>query len=75
MGIGQQFVEVVPRRIVEGIARGPRELGVRFSSFPFSFALVSRTRDFVGARTQSSRRKTVNGRMTSWYLPRLTEEG
>ena len=40
-------------------------------SFPLSLASASRTFGLVGSRTQSSRRRTVSGRMTSWYLPRL----
>ena len=32
---------------------------------------TARTFRFVGASTQSSRRSTVTGRMTSWYVPRL----
>ena len=38
---------------------------------PLYFAWTASTFRFVGASTQSSRRSTVSGRMTSWYLPRL----
>src|SRR5207247_927169 len=45
--------------------------GSRFSSLPLYLACVSRTLALVGARTQSSLRRTVSGRITSWYFPRL----
>ena len=42
-----------------------------FSSLSLYWALVSRTFCLVASRTQSRRRSTVSGNMTSWYLPRL----
>ena len=50
-----------------------RAAGLRFSGLPLSFAWVSKTLPFVGSSTQSSRRSTVSGRMTSGYLARLKE--
>ena len=38
---------------------------------PLNRAWTASTFRLVGASTQSSRRSTVRGRMTSWYLPRL----
>ena len=66
--VGQQPVEVVERGVVEGVSRRLPELGRDvLQPLPLSFALTLRTSGFVRWSTQSSRRRTVNGRMTSWY--------
>ena len=38
---------------------------------PWNRPWTASTFCLVGASTQSSRRSTVSGRITSWYLPRL----
>jgi hypothetical protein len=50
-------------RIASCSAR-PSDCSFAAACFPSTFSLVP-------ARTQSRRRRTVSGRMMSWYLPRL----
>jgi len=68
-----QYVLESPDCQLPGLFVGAdRSCGSRFSSFlSLSFAWVSSTCSLAGARTQSRRRRTVSGRMMSWYLPRL----
>ena len=70
--VGEQLLEVVARGVVEGEAGRLAELRVEvLAALPRSSAWRFSTFSLVGASTQSRRRRTVSGRMTSWYLPRL----
>ena len=71
--VGEELLEVIAGRVVEGEARDPAELGVEVLQVlcPEVRPCACRTFSFVCASTQSRRRRTVSGRMTSWYLPRL----
>ena len=65
--VGEELVEVVARGVVEGEAGGLAELRVEVLELlaPQLGLLRASTFSLVGARTQSSRRRTVSGRMTS----------
>ena len=70
--VGAELVEVVARGVVEGEAGGLAELPVEvLQPLPRSSSFRRSTFSLVGASTQSRRRRTVRGRITSWYLPRL----
>ena len=69
---GEQFLDVVERCVVDGKAGRPASCAYKSSSpRARNWACRRSTFPLVGASTQSSRRSTVSGRMTSWYLPRL----
>jgi hypothetical protein len=69
--VGQKPLDVVQRGVTERKARGAAQLRVDIPQLSSSLALGSSTLALVGASTQSRRRSTVSGRMTSWYLLRL----
>ncbi len=70
--VGEQGLEVVEGGVVEGVAGGAAQLGVEVVEFAVELGVgLQDLLSLVGARTQSRRRRTVRGRMTSWYLPRL----
>ena len=71
--VGEQPLEVVAGRVVEGEARSLAELRVEVLQLlaPQLGLLARAPSAWCGASTQSRRRRTVSGRITSWYLPRL----
>jgi hypothetical protein len=66
--VGQKPLDVVQRGVTERKARGAAQLRVDIPQLSSSLALGSSTLALVGASTQSRRRSTVSGRMTSCVL-------
>ena len=71
--VGEELLEVVAGGVVEGEAGDLAELRVEVLELlaPAARPACASTFSLVPASTQSRRRRTVSGRMTSWYLPRL----
>ena len=66
----EQALEIESVRCCRRQAGSPAELGIEVCQLA-PIGWYRQDTFAVGASTQSMRRKTVSGRMTSWYLPRL----